>query len=450
MMMQKTVHVSIRRVCRGAVIVVALVVGATLGVGAGGYLPAGAAPPTLEGELPAVAQDSSAASAQLETKSAPVLDAEVAALEQVLLELEAPTDLPGDPVVEGTVTVPGTDEPQLGALVTLEAWPRPSELANLRPGDRVPTVTVAKAMTDDQGDFALKLTDTEVLEQFADDAGDVDLEVVVLTPHGPEVAGGTVALDDLDSAIDPDFTAPPAIEGVLIEAEDPVTPSELLLDQESAELSKAMECGWYYDRGLGARDTRVAVLGSQTPLVRVSMTYQKGQASYVGWGVSSKTNATGYSQSATSKVSATIDAGYDDYTGPFRATYWRKTDYARYRYGCVGDTTQWKIRYENKWQVKPTGGIHSSWSTKESITPPASSKCEIYEKSVSISGQTGLEIAGGVSIASVIGINFTSKTDFTSGTKATFTRTTGAGKFRICGSANFPSKPAAGTIIAVP
>ena len=63
--------------------------------------------------------------------------------------------------------------------VQVVAWPNATVLSKLKPGERVPVVTVASARTDARGDAALVMDATNLPDTYSDGLGQLSLEVRV-------------------------------------------------------------------------------------------------------------------------------------------------------------------------------------------------------------------------------------------------------------------------------
>ncbi|MDR1633345.1 MAG: hypothetical protein LBS27_00115 [Bifidobacteriaceae bacterium] len=396
----------------------------------------------------------SGASSNAAEASGPDASTEEAFLEEYIPELPLPDDTGAAPVAEGVVADPLTGEPQEGALVTLEAWPRPEDLAAIPVGQAAQVTTVAKAVTDTGGQFELKIEDASLVDQYADDQGQVDLDVVVLVEGGRESAGFTavVSADDSDGveviSTTEDGTGTAGIE---LAATEPLSPQDAVEESETAAGLKDSYCNWFKWSTAPDVIMQFEHLASTTNQVQGTTKYQSGRSSIVGWAASTKSTI-GYSAKGTKTVTSNATYGFNTYTGPFSTRFFRYVGYDKWRFGCVPSYNPKITVWQEQYQIKPSGYAHGAKEDSKAATPSAG-HCEPIANNVTYASHKATTFTGGVDFANsfaTIDLQATSGRD--SGISSTFKLKSGATArgFQVCGTTNFPFKNNPGALVAKP
>jgi hypothetical protein len=390
----------------------------------------------------------------------PTAEASQAALEEFLPNLPPPEEIAAEPVAEGVIA-DASGEPVEDALVVLEVWPRPEDLATLEVGDVVPTEVVGKAVTDRNGEFELKLDDPEILALYGDEDGNLDVEVAVYTDSGLETLGGaTVVVEETpggelapttaDSAVDED----PVIE-VAAEVEDALEITEVVEELAATEQQQVGQTPsgdrWVLVENLGLRDAQFAHLASKLKTVTADLSFSKSSKTTVGWASSTKTATTGFSVAGTTSLtfSATVSPSTQ---GPkaFSTQYFTQVEYARYRMQHCA--TGWGCTWRDKWQVKPTGVVTGGF-VRASGTYPPQNYCSKFNGTFVIDSQTQSTYSVGVDLKSKIGkvlgidINASMQAGFSSSQKVTF-KNSSKSNYEICGTTNYADRSKAGALTA--
>ncbi|GAA0399858.1 hypothetical protein GCM10009530_59540 [Microbispora corallina] len=89
----------------------------------------------------------------------------------------------GDTVALGTLVADGQPRPDIPVFAV--AWPKSDELDKIQEGADVPTKVVARGRTDAGGRFQLRLDPASIDPLYKEDAGDVQMEIVVESEGGP-------------------------------------------------------------------------------------------------------------------------------------------------------------------------------------------------------------------------------------------------------------------------
>jgi hypothetical protein len=332
------------------------------------------------------------------------------------------------------------DRPVAGHL-TLVAWPRQDLLAPLGVGDGVKLVPVGKAVSGDDGSFALRVDSGVPLGEVMEADGTVNFDLVGesqgrwaiasfarrLVATGDESAW-TVAAGDghgseaLELSLRNRRGRPP--EGVGEPA--PAT------NRQCRTFVRAI-----WD---GVLDTVGEVYTG--PNATGDLRYLSGSTSTVGVGFSASGKFGSFEASGTSTVSSTSEVNFPT-QGQHRLTVFRTTfGWKKFELMCFAyPYGPWTSAGFEARAVQFQGGTYQYTAA----APPSATYCTSYLKGSSFSKDTASAItfSNGAKIGAFIGIDLSTRTGFNSSTKITFTFVNNG---RLCGSNGYP--PQAARVVA--
>jgi hypothetical protein len=358
-----------------------------------------------------------------------------------LPELTRSDALHGPIVVEGRL-LDDHQRPIAGHL-TLVAWPRMELLVPLGVGDGVKLVPIGKAVSGDDGSFAIRVDPGVPLGELLGPDGTVNFDLVgeadgrwAITsfPRRLVVAGGepawtSAAGDSRGSADVLDLTLR-LRHGTLdhggVGEPGPVT------DRQCMTVVRAV-----WD---GVLDTVGEVYTG--PNATGDLKYLSGSTSTVGVGFSASGEYGSFESGGTSTVSSTSEVNFPTQAQHrltvFRTTFgWKKFELLcfAYPYG------PWTSASFEARAVEFQGGTYQYTAA----SPPSATYCTSYLKGSSFSKDTAsaIQFTNGAKIGSFIGIDLSTRTGFNTSTKITFTFVNAG---RLCGSNGYP--PQAARVVA--
>lgn len=377
-------------------------------------------------------------------------------IDRVLPELRTPDKIKSKAIARGRITDKGTGNSAAGALVALEAWPSAADLGKVKMGETATVTTVAKAVTDKNGAYELKVENGEVLRPYVNERGVVDFVVVVHTKGGAAIGGAPVRVDT-DGADRVEPVSDPLTGGagsvVDVEAADPITPAEAATLAARGEAPRSIEGSskWVKIRSLGLFDVQVDHIASTNKKISVDVTNNSGSWSTLGWGSSVKAATSGYSMGGTSEVKTVSNANYGTEAVPsgksnFSVKYFRDMEYVLFQLHTESLFKPWGP--VNQWRVTPSGYVGGGWRTRGHAVPGASKCSKSDTKTWTLSTQLATTFSAGVNSSPKIGIDMSSRSGRSSMQKIVFRNAAQGTQYQVCGTTDYPGRSNTGALVA--
>ncbi len=360
-------------------------------------------------------------------------------------------------VEDGPVVVTGQildsrSAPVAGGRVALLA--QPTSMPNASVGDSFKVLPVDEGLTDSSGHFSLRLKRTEALGQYVDgESGFLDLEVLAGLDRQMGVYRFTVAvpparigeLRDGDVVLARDTTRTQD-SGVQITLSDEVSPAKISTSGDENVRSSPMP------KQYGCVVTNIA---TYTPFVLIgslystwssfsgSYAYQTSASSTLGVGYSSTGVLGSYSASGTStKASTQLFTWYP--SASFQKLFKVQWKYFKQQSHCVFEFSEYYF-YEVVPQNATAGGTDATAASVPST--PAANCVQQNGFTYSTSNQTAITWTNGVALGSIIGIDLSSKSNWTTSHKIAISTTA---QRKLCGTSGQPGDSYFGELVARP
>jgi len=369
------------------------------------------------------------------------------ALLELYPEIEASSEITGEALIDGAVVDPA-GEPLEDVVVTLEAWPQGSNVKDIAIGEAIPVSIVAKALTDENGEFELKLEDTGVLDEYAD-SGSVEFQVVTHAEDGEHAQGFSGLIDDSgDTVVLLDSTLEGPIE---TEIEEPAAVTDLLAEEEALN---PKFCAWVKIGTYAKRDATITQIYSTASYVNTDFSYSKDQATTVGIGVNVGTSAVQFKASGTASVKTGSTVTFNTKKGVHSTGYRMSARYYKAQKYCYSTSLArgrgeppTKYKEYRAMPIDLTGG----WSVALSVSAPATkaNNCDTFERVVTADRGSSVTWTNGIAFKDAIGTDLSTKISFSKGIKVTFTSPTGK-RYKVCGTTNYPQSGNPGLYVARP
>ncbi len=313
--------------------------------------------------------------------------------------------------------------------VVLLAWPRQEVLSRLEPGDHVKLVPVAKAVVGSDGAFALRVDTQLPLSEFMEDDGRANLDIVASSDKG---SGRYSFAQHLETtASERESSAFNVIVALSSDRESgPTNPAPTADAPAEAK-------GWTTTL-VSNYPASWDVVGEiyTGPNTTADFVYSQGAASSLGVGISASGGFGTWSTSGTSSFESTATIDF-----PTQPTNAKKGLQTKFRYG--------KYRVDC-WTA--TGGCGTTWTTKVNQfsggtqlynigSAPGATYCTSYVSgsSVTINNSTAITFTNGMSMSAHVGIDFSTRTGFTTDAKIKWTFVNNG---LLCGSNTYPTQAA--------
>jgi len=360
-----------------------------------------------------------------------------AAADEWLTEIPLSSELPGEPLISGSVEATTGTAADEGNPVVLWGWPSNDVLAELADGESVHLTPLGKALTNDDGGFELRVEDSAVAERLADEGGNVNLEVQAWSPEGVAsysfssdvTTAGELKADNVEEVTDVDLVT------------EKVADASALPGDVTAVFNKTDVCGATKKATYPDVDTVVGRMYSKTTGIRSYFSLKSGAETKIGVGVSVSGKYGTFDQQGTSTV--TLD---DTFTWGKRALSGGvqfRTDftYGRFAHWCYPVSSP-SLKSIYKYSVKPIrwdgGGSYAS----EAAPSVGSGNCRAFAPGGSQERKTtkATTATTGAKLSGVIGINLSSQVGYTSDAVARIYND-GSVQRRICGTNGVPTSP---------
>lgn len=360
-------------------------------------------------------------------------------------------------VNDGPVVVTGQVEdsesaPAAGGHVVLLAQPAVTPTARI--GDSQKVLPLDEVVTDSTGKFSLRLQWTEELEQYVDSSsGYLDLEVLATVGREMGIYRFTVALSGVRPGVlrDGDVTlardpARSRDSGVKITLSDNGVASKSIASDDGRSKSQPMP------KQYGCVITNVA---TYTPFTLIgtlystwssfsgSYQYQTSASSTLGVGYSTTGVLGSYSMSGTStKASSQLFTWYP--SGAFKKLFKVQWKYFKQQSHCVFEFFEYYF-YEVVPQNATGGGTDA---TAASIpATPAANCVQQNGFTYSTTNQTAINWTNGVTIGSLIGIDLSAQSNWTTSHKIAISTTA---QRKVCGTNGQPGDSYFGELVVKP
>lgn len=319
----------------------------------------------------------------------------------------------GDPLITGSILDAKGAPVGEGELVVLRAWPDHSTMARLAVGESVKMTTVATALTQADGTFALRISDKASASSIAMSNGNglVDFQIVSAGVNHLSVHSFTAQPDgELDSA--PKSVQVASIPG----AEFPNRGAQDMVDKA---------CSTWKKTDVGPRWVKVGYGYTSATGGTVTFTYTSGSSSTLGTAVSATGASGSFSVSGTSSWSSTATISYP-------ATSGNKIWKTQFRYGVYTTVCDPGLTWHDLRADGFVGG-----SSIVATSAPAATYCTSFIAGSSFTKETtsAYTHAAAVEIAAFAGINLKATTGFSTKAKLKYTFPNGG---KLCGTNGYP------------
>ncbi|MCR6688843.1 hypothetical protein [Cellulomonas sp.] len=349
-------------------------------------------------------------------------------------------DVAPSSTLEGPALVTGAVEgAPAGVPVIATAWPDQDTLGALRPGDIVNLVPIAASLTDADGSFTLVADPGAVRDLLGEDEQIVNFDLYVPTGDGEPARFAASA--ELSAEIVEDGSEDEVLAKVeaSIEAAEPLTVDEVV-NRDGDTVTYNESCGAIFKTPLDARPMTVGSSYSTNPKVTADFTYAKGATTEAGVGFSVSGKVGSFEASGTTSVTSAATTAYDPVKG-VHAKYYKKTqDYGKFTHLCTAGASSYTYV-----DVRPVGNPYGGYVAN--VSTPTANHCASYGATLTLDEEKAMTWAGGVALDSLIGINLSAQTGWSSKTSLTFTRPTGV-TYKVCGTKGKPEQPNAGQMVA--
>ena len=348
-----------------------------------------------------------------------------------LPEIKASDQLTGPVLLRGRVV----DKAGRSAAgrVTVVAWPPQEVLGPLKNGDSVKTAAVGKAIAGPDGAFTLRVDPSAPLAEFADKNGTVNFDVWSQTSDGVAVYSFPRKLDPAVSTAWVDPARPIAKGAALNEgplemtlAPDPkIDPA---LGESTAAPASSRSC---QETVIATYNQRIGIVGEAYagPHSTADFQYKNGSSSTLGVAFDAAGGAISYSFNGTATTSSTSTIDYPTLAANGMRVFQTTFQYKKFSSSCIAGLI-WV--YVGDF-VRPTafqGGV-STYNAAGAPTATNCSNISVVPTTITKETAGAVTFTNGIKLSSVIGIDLSSKTGFTTSTKIVH-KFTSAGK--LCGS----------------
>jgi hypothetical protein len=285
--------------------------------------------------------------------------------------------------------------------VVLYRWPSQSTTAALKPGHKVP-LTVLASQTTSSGGYALKVDLTALGVTMG---AIVNLQVVAASADG---ATGTFSFP---RKLVTDHAGQPVLAGLFGKPQMAPQIANLRLSPSSALCPHPYNpVALMFKKNIGEKWVIMGALYSRAGDITARFTYENGQRSSLGVGLSAVTKFAHFSESGTHSVSSSAEVGFPSFHGHTAHLYKTEFRYGKYRWWCQDLSGQgvW-----GAWQVQANDFGGGASSPKLSQSPDAR-YCTSWEANSTFrkSATSAYNFTKGASLSDVIGIDLSAQTGY--------------------------------------
>jgi hypothetical protein len=353
-----------------------------------------------------------------------------------LPEIPLSSELSGEPVASGTLETAAGETFEPGLPVVLWGWPTNNVLASMADGDTVHLTPLGKALTDENGEFELRIDDPAAAERLADDDGTITLEVQGWSDDSLASYSFSTEVDGTGGSVE--IASTDVIDVVAQELDATAeVPAEIGSVFDKTDVCGATKLASYVDV-----DTIVGRMYATTGGIASYFSLRAGVDTTLGIGVSVSGKYGSYKQSGTSKV----DVG-DTFTWGKKALSGGrqfKTDftYAKYSHWCYpisGGSSQ-KTYYS--YSVRPIKWEGGGFYGTEAAPAVGSGNCRPFAPNSmqQRTTSTATTTSRGVQLTKFVGLDLSSQVGYSTGAVARIYNTTAVQK-SICGTNGVPTSP---------
>jgi hypothetical protein len=376
----------------------------------------------------------------------PPLGAWSAAADVWLPEIADSATLKSPAIVTGTITDNSGVPFAAGTAVELVAFPSSDVTDRMAIGDSVQATPVAKALVRAGGIFAIRIGDISALARYASKSQSVDFEVRAIS--GGHYAAysfsrtmmthaGVVQLASATTANQPAGTVMDlralAVQAKIVSL--PPNPVVSRLGADSGVINKTDVCGESLVSSYGSRAVTVGSTYTTASGASAKFTYSAGATSTLGVGYSVSGTYGSFSGSGTSDRSSASTVDFGTRSGSY--TYGTFFTYGKYAQWCY---PVYNSGLKSTYAYKVHSNGYAGGSTVNVSSAPTATYCVALASGTSFSKSTTAAYtwSGGASLSSVIGVNLSSKTGYTSTAKLTYSA--GSGNKHVCGTSGLPAQ----------
>lgn len=343
----------------------------------------------------------------------------------------------GATLAQGRV-LDGSGSPVAGVTVLARAWPDPNSLKAMDVGDSFPLRTVSSSSTDTSGNYALALSPEE-LTSLLQGASTLNMEFVAVVGENPPSRFATLTKDG--TLTSGETGVPNKSFTTTVRRSNATRESGIPLDfmatatnlDEASPAAMAPPKGWNctLTSNLGPRDVIVGqtystVSGGHTR----QFTYTAGASTTISVAVSSSGTYGSFSKSGTVAATSTVSIGFPTHSDIAGRSMKTQFTFGKFRYYEVTTSTP---RYY--YIVYPTG--FAGGASIGNISTPTATYCVAYVAGSTFEKKTTTVItwSNGASLNSVIGIDLSTRTGYSSEAKLHYTFSSAK---RLCGQTGYP------------
>ena len=337
-----------------------------------------------------------------------------------ILDVEDSAAMEGESIAEGRVVDKTGKSYGKKLRVNLYLWPSDDVSSSLELGDALKVIPVAKAWTNTDGTFSLKLDRNLEISRSVGGDDYMDLEAVVETPDGRaphSFSVSTAQIEEYERGNSGKFKQALNLRLTPIEAgEQParVKDADEVLVEEYGDYTNKLSCEWVLTRDLGNREVAVGSGYMTASGITNQFVFESGASTTMGVAFSGTSAYGGFSQSGTTTKTASGTQIYPKQTGEMNnriyETYFR---WGVFRERCQTSTVDWF--WSNNWESRPNGWAAGAPTSYVNSAPTATfcTSMPMGAEFRKVSGKAATW-SSGVQVAGDIGINLSSQSGWTS------------------------------------
>jgi hypothetical protein len=327
----------------------------------------------------------------------------------------------------------GRQAPAVGVPVRLMAWPRSEVVRDLAVGESLSLKPIGWTTTDDSGSFVLRVAPSIDLGEFTSEGGDIDVDLMVDSPHGVATWEATIPRDLLAGSVLPDpnddefGSMPRNLDLELTESasgEIDVTRMATL----NSDTQEEVEVGTL--GVVGDFSTRVGFINKVGSTATVWFQYSYGDSSTLGVGISYNKGLSWSANGTSTRDAGSVSSPAGVTDSPNNLHYYTKFRYSTYIYysGCGGFESYRKVRASD----------HAGGMTRVTTSALFTGRyCERYHRGTYTFTRTrAYTWSTGVNSSATIGIDLSARTGYTEGASMRFEHRTDLRD--ICGEFDKP------------
>lgn len=352
-----------------------------------------------------------------------------------------------DTLAEGKV-IDSNGKPVADANIEVYAIPPTETLTKMREGDSFDLTLVGKGVSGKEGNYRIS-TDFEALakvSKLSSKTSPLNFTFLVSSPTEFIAYNATIEFaNGSNSGIMTNLLPSSRVSVTQNEKNNLVTEISFQTETRPSEKTDVQPAGapnnCSLTETLGARDVYVGQTSSTTSGgFSHRWIYSTGSSTTLGIGYSLTGSSGTWSQSGTSAISSSTTTSFP--TSSSASSQLMVTKYTFGKFYCFAGVVPTKY-----YQVYPTG--HYGGATTLATTTPNANQCAPYQAGSSFSKTTSSAVTytNGAQLSTIIGINLSAKTGFTSSAKYEASMTSSK---RICGVVDGPSGSPSQLVVKAP